>query len=177
MIRTAPGKVSGDVVSLVLLPHRSLTRPGLVAFLLGQSLVAGGYALLAAWGGNVFAPVFAVVELAVVVYCLVRVWRASAAGQIITLTPEQLDIAPTSGTESAHFHPYWAQVRLEEGTWRSWPSRLLVGSHGRFVEVGAFLNEDERRVLAQRLTELLRSANARGGTNENSKGEKHEGCA
>jgi uncharacterized membrane protein len=171
MTRTATGKAPGDTVSLVLLPHRSLSRAGLVAFLVCQSLVAGSYALLAAWRGNVFAPVFAMLELALVSGCMVRVWKASSAGQIITLTPTQLDIAATSGRESQHFHPYWVQVRLEPGTWRGWPSRLLVGSHGRLAEIGAFLNEDERQVLAQRLMELLRAANAGCGSKENSKGD------
>jgi uncharacterized membrane protein len=160
MTATAPGKAPGDPVSLVLLPHRSLTRAGLVAFLVGQSLVAGGYALLAAWRGNVFAPLFAVLELGLVTWCLARVWKASDKGQIITLTPTQLDIAPTSGSGGSHFHPYWTHVRLESGPWPGWPSRLLVGSHGREVEVGAFLNEDERQALARRLTKLLQEINA-----------------
>jgi uncharacterized membrane protein len=166
MIRTAPGKASGDVVSLVLLPQRSSTRAGLVAFVAGQSIVAGGYALLAAWRGNVFAPLFAMLELALVAWCLARVWKASGTGQIITLTPTQLDIAPTSGAQGRHFHPYWVKVRVEPGQWRGWPSRLLVGSHGREVEIGAFLNEDERQALALRLTELLRAANDRSGSME-----------
>lgn len=168
MTRTAPGEAAGDPVSLVLLPHRSLTRAGLVAFLVGQSLVAGGYALLAALRGNVFAPVFAMLELALVSGCLARVWKASGKGQIITLTPTQLDVAPTSGTQGARFHPYWTHVRLERGPWPGWPSRLLVGSHGREVEVGAFLNEDERQALARRLMELLQAMNAGGGSMEKS---------
>jgi uncharacterized membrane protein len=162
MIRTAPGEAPGDLVSLAVLPHRSLTLTGLVAFLVGQSIAAIGFALLAAWGGNVFAPGFAVLELGVVAYCLLRVWRASAVGQIITLTPAQMEIAATSGVETVHFHPYWVRVRIEPGLWRGWPSRLLIGSHGREVEIGAFLNEEERQQLAQRLTELLRAANAHG---------------
>jgi len=156
-------------VSLVLLPHHSLTRAGLGAFLVGQSLVAGGFSLLAALCGNVFAPVFAVLELALVSGCLVQVWKASGKGQIITLTPTRLDVAPTSGAEGAQFHPYWTHVRLERGSWRGWPSRLLVGSHGREVEVGAFLNEDERQALARRLMELLQVTNAGGGSMEKSK--------
>ena len=171
MIRTATGKAPGDTVSLVLLPHRSLTRAGLVAFLVGQSLVAGSYALLAAWRGNVFAPLFAVLELGLVSWCLTRVWQASGSGQVITLTSTQLDIAPTSGKQHTCFHPYWTHVRLEPGSWPGWPSRLLLGSHGREVEIGAFLNEDERHALAQRLMELLQEANARGRTMEQSKGE------
>jgi len=171
MTRTASGKASGDPVSLVLLPHRSLTRAGLVTFLVGQSLVGGGYALLAAWRGNVFAPVFAALELGLVAWCLARVWKASGAGQIITLTPTQLEIVPMAGAPAAYFHPYWVKVRSEPGSWRGWSSRLLVGSHGREVEIGAFLNEDERQALAQRLMELLRTANARGGSTEILKGD------
>lgn len=171
MMRTATGKAPGDSVSLVLLPHHSLTRAGLVAFLVWQSVVAGSYALLAAWRGNVFAPVFALLELVLVGWCMTRVWKASSAGQIITLTPTQLDIAATSGNESLHFHPYWVKVQIEPGAWRGWPSRLLVGSHGRFVEVGAFLNEEERQALAQRLMELLQAANAGGGSTEHTKGD------
>jgi uncharacterized membrane protein len=158
-------------MSLVLLPHRSLTRAGLVVFLVGQSLVAGGFALLAAWRGNVFAPVFAVLELALVSGCLARVWKASSKGQIITLTPTRLDVAPTSGVGGVHFHPYWTHVRLESGSWPGWPSRLLIGSHGREVEVGAFLNEEERQALARRLMELLLAMNTGGGSMEITKGD------
>jgi uncharacterized membrane protein len=120
---------------------------------------------LAASQGNVLAPAFALLELGVVAYCLHRVWRASGEGQIITLTPSRLEIS-AARAGSAQFHPYWVRVRLEPGRWRGWPSRLLLGSHGREVEVGAFLNDAERRLLAQRLTQLLRPMQDRGGATE-----------
>ena len=156
MTEMAPGPASGEGVSVLVLPHRSLTWAGLVAFLVTQCLAAGGFALLAAWRGNVFAPGFAVLELGVVAFCLARVWSASGKGQIITLTPSQLEVAATSSAVPARFHPYWVRVRLVPARWRGWPSRLLLASHGRAVEIGAFLNDDERRDLARRLTELLR---------------------
>ena len=156
------GSIPGETVSVMVFPHRSLSRSGLIGFLLAQSLAAGIFALLAASQGNVLAPVFALLELGVVTYCLLRVWRTSGEGQIITLTPSRLQITATR-TRSAQFHPYWVRVHLEAGRWRGWPSRLLLGSHGRVVEVGRFLNEAERRLLAQRLTELLRPMQDRGG--------------
>jgi len=156
MTEMAPGPASGGQVSLLVLPHRSLTRAGLVAFLVGQCLAAGGFALLAAWRGNVFAPGFAVLELGVVAWCLARVWSASGRGQVITLSPSLLEVAAVASAEPLRFHPYWVRVRLEPARWRGWPSRLLIASHGREVEIGEFLNDDERRELAQRLTELLR---------------------
>jgi uncharacterized membrane protein len=162
MSEQVSGSTPGEVVSVVVLPHRSLSRSGLTGFLLAQSLAAGIFAVLAAWQGNVLAPAFALLELGVVAYCLQRVWRASGEGQIITLTPSRLEIVAARGA-AAQFHPYWVRVRLVPGRRRGWPSRLLLGSHGREVEVGAFLNDAERRLLAQRLTELLRPMQDRGG--------------
>jgi uncharacterized membrane protein len=167
----------GDAVSVWVLPHRSLSRAGLVAFLVAQAFAAGVYAGLAAWQGNVLAPAFAAFELAVVSWCLSRVWLASGRGQVITLTPTQLVVTPARGEEPAQFHPYWVRVRLAAGRERGWPSRLLLGSHGREVEVGRFLNDEERRILAHRLTELLRPLQDRGGsTGISGQGETNEGC-
>lgn len=162
MIRVAKDTVLRDADSVVVLPHRSLSRAGLLGYLVAQSVAALGFAGLAAMRGVVLAPAFAVLELAVVAWCVVRVWRASACGQVITISPERVEIATTAGAPSVHYHPYWMKVRLEPGRWPGWPSRLLVGSHGRETEVGAFLNDAERRELAQRLMQLLGDAQSRG---------------
>jgi uncharacterized membrane protein len=159
MTEQTPALTPGDAVSMVILPHRSLSRAGLWLFLTAQGVAAMGFALLAAWRGNVFAPGFAVVELGVVAWCLTRVWRASAAGEVIVLTATQLEIARMGDDGPAvRFHPYWARVALQPGRWRGAPNRLLVRSHGREVEIGAFLNDEERRDLAQRLSGLLAQA-------------------
>jgi uncharacterized membrane protein len=177
MAAEVTSSMPGDAVSVWVLPHRSLSRAGLVAFLVAQAFTAGVYAGLAAWQGNVLAPAFAVLELAVVSWCMSRVWLASGRGQMITLTSTQLVIAPARGAEPAQFHPYWVRLRLVNGKQRGWPSRLLLGSHGREVEVGKFLNEEERRALAHRLTELLLPLQAGGGsTGISGQGETNEGC-
>ena len=49
----------------------------------------------------------------------------------------------------------WVRVVIER-SWNSWyPSRLLIRSHGRAVEVGTFLNEEERCRLAEELAQNL----------------------
>lgn len=164
MIEQSPALTPGDAVSMVVLPHRSLSRAGLWLFLGAQAIAALGFALLAAWGGNVFAPAFAVLEVGFVAACLTRVWRASAAGEVIVLSPASLEIARMGDAgPAARFHPYWAQLVLRPGRWRGAPSRLLVRSHGREVEIGAFLNDEERRDLQRRLSALI--AQAAGGGN------------
>lgn len=152
-------RVPAGTMQLILLPHRSITRAGLWWFLALQSFAAGVFAGLAAWRGNVFAPAFAVLELAIVAYCLVRVWRAGAAGEVITLDGSRLEIARMgSPAPPLRFHPYWTQLSLQPGRWGGWPSRLLLRSHGREVEIGAFLNEAERQDLKLRLESLLAQA-------------------
>jgi len=49
----------------------------------------------------------------------------------------------------------WARVVLERCPKQWYPSRLLIRSHGRAVEVGTFLNEEERRRLAEELAQNL----------------------
>jgi uncharacterized membrane protein len=152
--------VSAEPARLVLLPHRSLSRAGLWLFMAAQSVAAGGFAVLAAWRGNVFAPVFAVLELVVVAYCLSRVWRNSAAGEMITLTATELVVARTDdAVAEVRFHPYWVRLVLQPGRRFGWASRLLLRSHGHEMEIGAFLNEAERAHLARRLSTLLAQVN------------------
>lgn len=144
---------------MVVLPHRSLTRAGLWLFLTAQGAAALGFALLAAWRGNVFAPAFAVLEVGLVAWCLVRVWRASATGEVIVLDPTRLEVVRMGDPgPPARFHPYWARLRLRPGRWRGAPSRLVIRSHGREVEIGAFLTDEERTELARRLSGLLAQA-------------------
>lgn len=50
----------------------------------------------------------------------------------------------------------WARVELEPAPVAWYPSRLAVGFQSRQIEIGGFLNEEERRALAQDLREALR---------------------
>jgi len=55
------------------------------------------------------------------------------------------------------FPRHWARVVLEKppGDW--YPGRLLLRSHGRQVEVGGFLEEQERRHLGLKLRNALQT--------------------
>ena len=49
---------------------------------------------------------------------------------------------------AGRFHPHWMRVEFDA-------ARLCVGSHGKRVEIGEFLAEDERAELARRLAQAL----------------------
>lgn len=60
------------------------------------------------------------------------------------------------GDKEQRFHRYWAQVRVADGPYW-YPSKLLVGSHGEFTEIGAALTEEDRLKTAKQLRGLLRA--------------------
>ena len=51
------------------------------------------------------------------------------------------------------FEPYWLRVILQERGFEN--PALLLSSHGRSVEIGAFLGAQERRDFAAELTTVL----------------------
>jgi uncharacterized membrane protein len=49
----------------------------------------------------------------------------------------------------------WARISLEPPQFAWYPSRLAIAFQGRQVELGAFLNEEERRALAAELQQVI----------------------
>jgi len=51
----------------------------------------------------------------------------------------------------------WARISLQQPHIAWYPSRLAIAFQGRRVELGAFLNEEERRALAAELQQVIHS--------------------
>lgn len=154
--RETAGEDDADRCHILLRPNRSLTTKGMLAlfgvFALIAAIIATGFALAGAW---LVAP-FAGLEVAVAGMVLYLLYRHAGDYERIDIEKRHVRIVQRRGkAEARHdFERYWAQARLARGTGLR-PSRLSIGSHGRFVEVGATLEEDARRELAQRLRRLL----------------------
>ena len=147
---------AGDSRRIELLPNCSLTPAdawrffGLVAF---TSLSIAGFFV-----ANGYWPVlpFAGLELALLAFALTA--SLKRRHYLETLEIGDADITITSrgpgGERATQFSRHWARVTLRDP--RGWqPSRLLIESHGRACEIGAFLTEEERRALGRRLTALV----------------------
>ncbi|TBR37293.1 DUF2244 domain-containing protein [Dyella terrae] len=139
-----------------LKPNRALSRRDLRRLIMVLAALALTTAGLGAWQGNVFAPLFALVESSAVAFALGVAWRAGDRSERITLDTSSLEVQSLPARRSARFQPYWVRVQLKEGTGRR---RLLLSSHGRELEIGAFLNEGERAELSKRLMVLLAEIN------------------
>ena len=140
----------------VLQPNQSMSWRATCYLLLSLLLItaiAVGLSLMGFW---LILP-FAGLELAAVTAGLYTVARRGQRREVISIGEEFIRI------ERGHRHPeqsltlatHWAKVIVERCPRRWYPSRLLIRSHGQSVEVGGFLNEEERHRLADELVKSL----------------------
>ncbi len=97
-------------------------------------------------------------EMVVLAAALILSLRRRHWRQTVSIDDVAIRVETTSqrGAHKQEFSRAWAKVKLRSARTNLHPSRLLIESHGRALEVGSFLTEEERRALALRLQALLR---------------------
>lgn len=153
---SGPAAPDASVFRAVLHPHRSLEPKGFLILMLaiGSVSFVTGMVFLAmgAW------PVMGFFGLDVLlVYIAFKLnYRAGRAYEFVELTPQTLtlkQVSPSGRTHSFEFNPYWVRVLFTEGP--DGGNHLKLASHGRVLEFGRLLNDDERRDFARALQRAL----------------------
>ena len=151
--QTAP---DGRDFRLLIRPDCSLSLRGVKVLVLTFAFVAaliGAYMLtLGAW------PVlpFLGLEIAVVAVAFLILQRRARFYDLVEAKGDDVCLSQRGrhGEKSGKLNRYWTQVRLAAGGhW--YPSRLLVGSHGNYMEIGAALTEEDRIKTAKALQRAL----------------------
>lgn len=115
--------------------------------------VALATAWLSARQGNVFAPVFALLEATAVAGTLALAWRKGDHGERITVDAQALEVVAWPERRCrARYASCWVRVRTRSEAGRQ---RVLLQASGRETEVGAFLADAERVELARSLRAAL----------------------
>ena len=143
---------------IVIRPNRSLTRRQLQLAFLGIAVVclgiASAFAVIGLWPILPFAG-FEVIVVGVGLYL-------SAAGgqatEVVSVCGDKVAVEKGRRQVSRRWEMQraWAQVRLLPPKIRWYPSRLVLRSHGKALELGGFLNEQERQQLAGQLRRAIR---------------------
>ncbi len=157
MIVLRPATAGSPCVTMWLKPNRALSRRGLHRLIMVMVVLALATASVGAWQGNVFAPLFALVESAAMAYALSVAWRAGDRGERITLDGTSVEVQLLPSRRCVRFPSHWVRVLLDTGNGHQ---RLLLTSHGRNLEIGAFLGDQERVELSKKLKVLLADATA-----------------
>ena len=145
--------------TIVLKPNGSLSRRqawlllGICGLLMG--LVAGFCAALGAW---LVLP-FSGLEWILLAFCLHLSIRQSQEREVITITGDLVRVEKGWGSplQTYKFQRAWVMLDCIQSPIRGHPSRVTLRLHGKEVELGRFLVESERQVLARELKFLLSS--------------------
>ena len=143
------------VFEAFIVPHRSLTRKGVLVvvgvFAVLTAAMALRFCLIGAWPVVVFSGV----EVPLMVLMLTINLRRARASELIMLSAQAVTVVrtdPTGRRQQASLPSAWLRVELDPG--RGIP-RVMLSSHGRGWEVGGFLHEAEKRSLFAALSDAL----------------------
>ena len=151
--QTAP---DGRDFRLLIRPDCSLSLRGVKVLVLTFALVAASIGVfmltLGAW------PVlpFLGLEIAVLAAVFLMLQRRARFYDLVEAKGDDVRLHQRGrhGEKTGKLNRYWTQVRLAAGGhW--YPSRLLVGSHGNYMEIGAALTEEDRIKTAKELQRAL----------------------
>ena len=161
MTATQPTTQEAAVFRAVLYPHRSLSPRGFLILMSVIGAISFTAGLVFWWMGA--WPVFGFFGLDVLlVYLAFRAnYRTARAFEWIELDRKSLKLTrcdPKGRKVSFGFNPYWVRVLLSED--RNGQANLALTSHGKTIEFGRFLNDEERREFASILQDRLAIARA-----------------
>ncbi len=144
----------------VIRPNRSLSDQGRNYLLYGIGLIMGLVTLrfLILGGWMVLPFMFADLLALVVAFCIVG--QKCRITERVVIAEDKLAIHH----EEAHqpmqwaFPLHWVNVELRPALHPSHGSRLLIGSHGNWVELAGFLTNTERESLALAIRQAILDA-------------------
>lgn len=144
----------------VIQPNSSLSYQGRMIFICGIGLLMTVITLRLAYLGMWLVAPFMVVDLIALVFCFNLVGRFCRITERVLIREEQLTILheEEKSPQEWSFPIHWVNIELKRGYHPSHGTRLLIGSHGQWVEVAGFLTNDERASLASALKQAISTA-------------------
>lgn len=146
----------------VLFPHRSLSRRGFVIVVLLVAAVMGFAGIRALSLGAWPVAVFAAADVLLVWGAFKLSYRAARQFEEITVTAREVLVRQVNAAGRAVEHRFdtaWARLTVireeDEGV-----TRLDIGSHGKTVVIGSFLDPEARASFADAFADALARARA-----------------
>ena len=143
--------------TIMVMPNRAMPWQHIMMFYFAIAIVTLTIAFnFCAQGLTLILP-FAGLELAALGAVLyISAWRSNIK-EVVSVTDEKIkiEIGRNSPEKIFEFDRAWVKIVLEK-SWNNWyPSRLLLRSHGKQIELGKFLNEQERQCLEIELKKVI----------------------
>ncbi|MEM7563322.1 MAG: DUF2244 domain-containing protein [Pseudomonadota bacterium] len=148
---------SGPGCRLVLSPNRSIRWRDLMIFYVFTSGVALAIGLFFLLQGVWMILPFSGLEVMVLGICLYITSKRLYRREIITLSSAKTRIEKGSkqAEQSWEFDTSWIRLRDEKTGGFNRRRKLALGSHGKYVEIGGFLDNFEKDELAFQLKDCI----------------------
>lgn len=154
--RAARPDGDGDV-RIRIRPNRSLSPQAILPLFFAAAAVLVtigiGFTLLGAW------PVLPFAGLEIVMIGAVLRWmhRHHDDYELVIVAGDRVRVIRRSGQQEreAEFNRHWARVSMTPSGSARHSMQVHVGSHGRYVEIGAAVREEDRRRLADEIKSAL----------------------
>lgn len=152
-------KTTSHEFSAMLTPNRSLSPKGFIIFMVCISAVCFitglVFTLAGAW------PVMGFMGLDVLLIYLAfrKNYNDLKIFETISLTPNVLileRVYPSGRSQSFEYNPFWVKVGIKEHS--SGATKMQLVSHGKVLNFGNFLSDDERREFASVLNREINLA-------------------
>lgn len=142
--------------------NRSISNSGLKRFLAALTCVCIAVAGISYLQGNVLVPMFVVIDLAIICTAVLAVARASTATDTLYVDDQAGTLTVRSigkrFTTQRSFNIRWVRLQID-GPLDA--QRIYLTASGHSVEIGSFLNHEQRVSLANQLKSFLELAKAR----------------
>ena len=157
MVRIQRPARTEDSVRVVAWANNCLNLDQLLLMIGVLNAVSLALAVMLAWIGFWPVLIFAILHLALTGGALFYAWLRNQRRDIVEIDADGIRIIQDTGRGRAtnEFSGSWTRVEVMPPHNRWYPHRVLVGEYGRQVEVGRFLNDEERLELAEYIRQSL----------------------
>jgi uncharacterized membrane protein len=142
----------------VIRPNQALSWRALVQVYTVIAVSCAGIALAFALHGLWTVLPFAGFEIVVLGLAFYLTFSRSQVREVVSVTADAVTVERGRHAPREHWEcpRAWARINLERPRIAWYPSRLNIAFQGQQVEIGRFLNEEERCALAVELERAIR---------------------
>lgn len=152
-------KVNTHEFSAMLTPNRSLSPKGFIIFMICISIVCFTTGLVFTLAGAWPVMGFMGLDVLLIYLAFRKNYNDLKIFETISLTSNELileRVYPSGRSQSFQYNPFWVKVGIKEHS--SGATKMQLISHGKVLNFGNFLSDDERREFASVLNREINLA-------------------
>jgi len=156
MVETTINEHNGSAV-IILRPNNSASWKFNMQIVASLAFIAFCISTYLALQGLWLVFPFAGLEIGLLVFCLYLRLRANINTEVISF--DECSVVVERGCYHAEktwkYHRIWAKIFVKKPLTQGYPKQIFIRSHGKELELGAFLNKKDKEILIKDLKHIV----------------------